>query len=232
MAHFPRSVLVPSNAVFHVTWQCHNKDFHLESDWAKQKYYQLLRTFKERYGIKIFSYCFMSNHPHITGFSPSQKGLSDFFRIVNSLFARHYNKVQQRRGQIVMDRFKSPIIESELIHLDVMHYIDLNPKRANMVAHPQKYKWSSYLHYAHGKEDPLLDEPECYTNLGTTPEERQKRYREIVNAILGADWKEKRDYSVSPYIGNPEWVHKKYEALLEINKNRKILSDQKLHLPP
>lgn len=226
MAHFPRSVLVPEHAIFHVTWQCHNQDFHLNSNWAKQKYYSLLLAFKTKYHIKIFSYCFMSNHPHITGYSPSQKNLSDFFRTVNSLFARYYNKTCQRKGQLVMDRFKSPIIENSLSHLDVMHYIDLNPKRANIVGHPTKYKWSSYSHYAHGKDDPLIDEPECYINLGISPEERQKKYREMIEAILQSDWKEKKDYSISPYIGNPKWVQKKYEALLEINKNRQSKRSQ------
>lgn len=119
-----------------------------------------------------------------------------------------------------MDRFKSPIIEDSLSHLDVMHYIDLNPIRAKMIAHPKLYKWSSYRHYAYGEIDPLLDEPDCYTYLGKSPEERQKRYQEMVELILKLDWKGKKDYSVSLYIGNPEWVQKKYETLLIFNKNR------------
>ena len=36
----------------------------------------------------------------------SKKGFSDFFRVVNNLFARKYNKRHKRRGQVVMDRFK------------------------------------------------------------------------------------------------------------------------------
>lgn len=216
MAYLPRSILVPNNATFHVTWQCHNHDFFLKHDWAKQKYYELLLAHKSKYNIKIHSYCFMSNHPHMTGFSPSQKNLSGFFKTVNSLIARHINKVLQRRGQLVMDRFKSPIIQDHLAHLDVMHYNDLNPKRANMVEHPETYKWSSYQHYAHGKTDPLIDDPDCYTRLGSTPKERQQKYREMLETILENDWKEKKDYSVSAYIGNPEWVAKRYEAVLNI----------------
>lgn len=89
-----------------------------------------------------------------------------------------------------------------------------------MVNHPGDYKWSSYQHYAYGKNDPLLDEPECYINLGNTPEKRQKLYRQMVETILAHDWKEKKDYSVSAHIGNPEWVSKRYEAVLAISRNR------------
>jgi putative transposase len=155
----------------------------------------------------------MSNHPHLTGYCQDKKLLSDFMRTVNSLFARIYNKKSQRRGQVVMDRFKSPTIHTEFNHLQVMYYIDLNPKRAHIVCHPQEYKWSSYRYYAFGKADPLLTPAPCYLNLGDTPALRQKNYRMMVEAILKDDWKEKKPYSSAPFIGDPQWVIGRMEQL-------------------
>ena len=102
----------------------------MKSDAAKKLYYDLLLKFKERYQVKIYSYCFMSNHPHLTGTCKDKRLLSDFLRIVNSLFARILKKRSKRRGQVVMDRFKSPVIQQDFDHLQVMFYIDLNPTPA------------------------------------------------------------------------------------------------------
>lgn len=89
-----------------------------------------------------------------------------------------------------------------------------------MVKHPKDYKWSSYRYYAYGEANPLIDPPESYLELGKTPKERQRRYRERVEEILRNDWKEKRPYSSVPFIGDPDWVKQKTEELRE--KRRKL----------
>ena len=222
MANLPRYALIDDGSTFHVTWQCHNQDWLLKYDWAKQKYYDLLLRFKDRYKIEIYSWTFMSNHPHLTGRCQDKKLFSDFFRLVNSCFARTYNKRVGRKGQVVMDRFKSPRIETDVDLLKVMHYIDLNAKRAGIVAHPRDYKWSSYRYYAYGENAPLLTPASSYLDLGGTDEERIASYREMVEEILKNDWKEKRSYSSAPFIGNPDWVFEKTRELRRIIAEKKI----------
>lgn len=161
----------------------------------------------------------MSNHPHLTGYCEDRVLFSDFFRIVNSLFARIYNKRVQRRGQVVMDRFKSPCVSSDEDLLKVMFYIDLNPKRASMVAHPKEYQWASFHYYAYGKKDRLLTPAPSYLNLGRSRTERQYKYRLLVEEILKNDWKEKKLYSSKPFIGDPDWVNKRIK---EIRQKKRI----------
>jgi len=48
---------------------------------------------------------------------------------------------------------KSTLVDSEAYLLTCMRYIELNPVRAGMVAHPSEYPWSSYTHNALGKLD-------------------------------------------------------------------------------
>ncbi len=202
----PRYAILSKHTTFHITWQCHNRDWLLKTDWAKRLYYNLLLHYKDRYRVKIYSYCFMSNHPHLTGYCEDKRMLSDLFRLVNCRFARIYNQRYKRRGQVVMDRFKSPVIQTDFHHLQVMFYIDLNPKRAKMVRHPQEYGWSSFHYYAHGKEDPLITPAPSFLNLGDTDRLRRRNYRKMIQHILQNDWKAKRPYSSTPYIGNPDWV--------------------------
>jgi len=213
MPSLPRSAILSDRSVFHITWQCHDRSWLLKTDWAKRFYYKLLLKFKDRYRVRIYSYCFMSNHPHLTGYCEDRKLLSDLLRVVNSVFARIYNQKFNRRGQVVMDRFKSPVIDTEFDHLQVMHYIDLNPKRANIVAHPRKYHWSSYHYYAYGYADPLITPAPSFLNLGDTNSLRRRNYRKMVQQILQNDWKEKRPYSSVPFIGNPDWVEGRMKQL-------------------
>lgn len=196
-----------------MTWKCHNHSWLLESDWAKGLYYDLLLKYKKKYGVQIHSYCFMSNHPHLTGTMVSKERFSAFFRLVNSRLAVEINKMKKRRGQVVMDRFKSPRIQTDRDHLQVMIYGDMNPVRAGMIKHPKGYRWNSYGYYAYGKQDPLIDPAPCYEGLARTPRERQQEYQLLVEKILRDEGLEKRNYSTACFIGDPVWVLEKTRKL-------------------
>ena len=221
MPSYPRYLILKDKSFFHVTWQCHNNEFHLRTKWARQKYYDLLLANKDKYKVICISYNFMDSHPHISGYIDEAVNLSNFFKTVNSQFARYYNKRMNRRGQVVMDRFKSPIIESQGELLKVMYYIDLNQKRAFINKHPKDNEFSSFQHYAYGKEDPLITDPQCYLELGETPEERQAEYVKMVEYILAHDWKDKKNYSNTAFIGNPDWVkHRYFKIRAELARRR------------
>jgi putative transposase len=211
MAYLPRCKIVSDDSYFHVTWQCHNKDWLLRWNWAKQLYYDLLLKFKDKYGIIFYSYNFMDNHPHLVGHLETRERFSRFFQVVNSQFSKRVNKRLGRRGQVIMDRFKSPTIESDKHMMTVMAYVDLNQHRAGKVKHPQQNRWSSYRYYAHGRPDPLLTPCPSYLALGDTPEERQREYRIQVEGLMAH--REMLNISQVQYIGDPDWVLMKYQEL-------------------
>lgn len=213
MAYLPRYEIIHDDAYFHVTWQCHNRDWLMQWDWAKRAYYDLLLKYKDKYGIEIYAYSFMDNHPHLAGHLRRKEDFSAFFRVVNSRFAAIVNKRLKRRGQVVMDRFKSPLIESDEHMLTVMAYVDLNQHRVKKVPHPGENDWSSYCYYAHGKEDPLITPSPSYLALGENPLERQREYRAIVGALM--EHRRLMNISHTHFIGNPDWVIGKYRELCE-----------------
>ncbi|MBI2342095.1 MAG: hypothetical protein HYU98_05125 [Deltaproteobacteria bacterium] len=153
----------------------------------------------------------MDNHPHLVGHLKRKEDFSAFFRVVNCQFAKKLNKHLKRCGQVVMDRFKSPQIESDKYMLTVMRYIDLNQYRVRKVRHPRQNKWSSYCYYAYGRKDPLITPAPSYLGLSESDENRQKIYREMVNAVLNNP--EDLNISHTYFVGNPEWVIGKYNEL-------------------
>ena len=221
----PRYLIIEDGSTFHACWQCHNKDWLLAEEWSKETYYKLLLRYKDRYGIEIYSYCFMSNHPHLTGKVGKKENLSHFFRIVNAMFARAYNRRHGRSGQVVMDRFKSPRIETNDDLLRVMIYNDLNPVRAKMTSNPRHYRWSSYHYYAFGREDPLITPAPSYVEMGRGADERQAAYRRMIDEIVemeAASGAMKRElYSQTHFIGNPDWVKRRHAALVEYMREKR-----------
>ena len=222
MAYLARRDILFDGATFHITWQCHNFDWFLKDDDAKQIYYDLLLKYKDRYGVSFHSYCFMSNHPHLTGKSQTVEGISRLMQLVNSQFAKKINKAMKRRGQVIMDRFKSPVIQTDEALLRVITYGDLNPQRAKMISHPKEYRWSSYRYYAYGEKDPLITPAPSYLALGKTSQERELAYRNMVNTTIAEDGLKKLNYSKTKYIGNPDWVKKRYEEIKEIQRMKRL----------
>ena len=75
-------------------------------------------------------------------------------------------------------------MDTETYFLRCGRYIECNPVRAQMVAHPGDYPWSSYRCHAFGVSDQLLSAHEQQERLGSTPEERQRAHRELFRSEL------------------------------------------------
>ncbi|ACL64445.1 transposase [Anaeromyxobacter dehalogenans 2CP-1] len=209
MARIPRFALVERDSSNHCTWRAHDFERVLEEAGATDKFLELLGRYKEKYGIEINSYCLMGTHPHVTCTTRrDQEQFSRFWQVVNGQFARWYNRRRDRRGQVVMERMRSPRIQAEGAHqLTVMRYGDLNPVRAGLVRSPKDWKWSSYRHYAFGEPDPLIDDAPEYLALGKTGPQRRKAYQALFALPLSESLRTRRiDLVEYPFVGDAHWV--------------------------
>ena len=57
-----------------------------------------------------------------------------------------------------------------------MRYVELNPIKANMVACPKQYRWSSYSERMSTSEATMIDLDSSYLSLGRNTADRQARY--------------------------------------------------------
>jgi putative transposase len=97
---------------------------------------------------------------------------------------RYVNAAYRRSGTLWEGRHKGVLVESESYLLTCYRYIELNPVRANMVAHPAEYRHFSYRAHAFGEPDPLVRDHLLYTQLGTTPTDRRRAYRALFHTPL------------------------------------------------
>ena len=151
-------------------------------------YQALLGLFLEAarlHKVAIHSYVLMTNHLHLLATPQDDVGLPLMMQHVGRSYVRLFNKTHQRTGTLFEGRYKSTLIQTERYLLACMAYIDLNPVRAGMVAHPQDYPHSSYAHYAGLRSDPLITPHSQFWTLGNTPFAREAAYVGLVQTGLG-----------------------------------------------
>lgn len=214
LARLARILLVEENSTNHCTWRSHGHALVLDSDAAKQVFLALLRDHKAKHGIEIHSYCLMGNHPHVMcKATTGQKAFSDFWKAVNWRFACWYNRRTNGRGQVVMERLRSPRIQDGRHQLEVMRYGDLNPVRANVVRSAKDWKWSSFRHYAYGERNDLITDAPEYLALGRTGRARRRAYLHLFARRLVATLLSRRyDLVNGPFIGDVVWIARRLET--------------------
>lgn len=124
----------------------------------------------------------MTNHVHLL-ITPGRDGsIAKTLQSLGRRYVQYFNYTQKRTGTLWEGRYKSTLIDSEIYLLTCCRYIELNPVRANMVAHPREYPWSSYLGHAEGKPDRLITDYALYLALGSEQAARQAAYRALFEA--------------------------------------------------
>lgn len=142
-----------STSFFHVIVQGIKKEYIFEKDTYINKYLQLLNQYKDKFNIDILAYCIMNNHAHILLYIKDVKEMSMFMHRINSIYAKYYNGVKDKRvGYVFRNRYISEPIYNEKYLINCIKYIHLNPVKANMVKNCEEYPYSSYSQLVEKKQ--------------------------------------------------------------------------------
>ena len=137
---------------YHVMTRGINKEKIFKSKYDKQKLIDIIREKLNEIDCKVFAYCVMDNHLHLL-LNSSIENLSLFMKKINISYAMYYNSKNDRIGPVFQDRFKSENILNDRYFYGVIRYIHNNPVKANIVAKPEKYNWSSMGEYIRAEAD-------------------------------------------------------------------------------
>ena len=143
-----------------------------------------------RFGLAIHAYVWMTNHIHLLATPTDKDSISKTFQSVGRKYVQYFNYTYRRTGTLWEGRYRATVVDSERYLLSIMRYIELNPVRAGMVAHPRDYPWSSHRHYAYGETGPNLNwliAPDQYLALDRADDARRPAYRDLFKAGIDAD---------------------------------------------
>ncbi|MDQ5880243.1 MAG: REP-associated tyrosine transposase, partial [Pseudomonadota bacterium] len=171
----------------HVILRGNNREPIFANDEDCQFFKEVLLDAAVRYGLAIHAYVLMTNHIHLLALPESAESLPKTLQSVGRRYVQYFNYRYKRTGTLWEGRYRATVVDAEKYLFECMRYIELNPVRAGMVAHPRNYPWSSYLANAEDKEDLLVTCHSQYRRLGANATERQEAYRELVKAPMDAE---------------------------------------------
>jgi REP element-mobilizing transposase RayT len=96
----------------------------------------------------------MTNHVHLLVTPKRAESLPRMTQSLGRRYMRYINTTYQRTGTLWEGRYRAAPIDGEACFLACCRYLESNPVRAGMVAHPRDYAWSSYRAHALGSADP------------------------------------------------------------------------------
>jgi putative transposase len=178
MARLPRLTL--PGYPHHVIQRGNNRQPIFATSADRQVLLDLLFDNAKKFEVAIHAYVLMGNHFHLLATPQTLDGLPLMMQAVGRRYVRYFNDTQQRSGTLWEGRYKSTLIQAERYLLACMAYIDLNPVRAGLVAHPRDYPWSSFGHYTGQRIDRLITPHALFWELGNTPFAREAAYAQLV----------------------------------------------------
>ncbi|MCF7878166.1 MAG: transposase [Candidatus Omnitrophica bacterium] len=184
MPRGPRKIY--DNALLNVTSRGNNKKTIFKKNIDYIIFKNLLLRFATECKIKVYHYCLMPNHIHLTVKISNKESLSKAMHKLQLSYFYHFKKRYKYVGRFWQGRFHSKLIENELYLLTAGLYIEANPVRTKLTKEPSQYRWNSCNSYAYGKKDPIIKLDPYYLSLSDKSTERQRMYREIMQRYLAA----------------------------------------------
>lgn len=185
----PRSarIIVP-NIPHHVFQRGDNRSSIFAEPADFSYYLQNLREWKVTLGVKVYGYCLMTNHVHLI-LEPSDDThvVGKLMRRLAGRQTRYVNRLEGRSGSLWDGRYKASPIQTERYLLACSRYVELNPVRANIVATPEEYAWSSFRYKASTTGIGWLDEDPCFRTLGDSHPERAQCYATYVRSAVSSE---------------------------------------------
>lgn len=177
MARLPR--ITPIDVPVHIIQRGNNRQvcFAAEEDYAT--YVNWLTEYAKKYQVDVHAWVLMTNHVHLLCTPRRGGALSSMMQSLGRRYVRYFNHQYQRSGTLWEGRYKSCLVQKELYLLEVYRYIELNPVRADLIADPGDYRWSSYQINGLGRKSGLCVPHPAYLALGGDTLERRKTYRAL-----------------------------------------------------
>jgi len=200
---------------WHIIQRGNNRSACFYADEDYQFYLDTLKEQAEKFDCPVHAYVLMTNHVHLLLTPNKEDSASMLMKHLGQRYVQYINRTYRRSGTLWEGRFRSCLVQSEDYVLACYRYIELNPVRAKMVAHPRGYQWSSYHTTAEGKNNDFLAPHEQYLSIDRNEENRQKAYRGLFKAHVDAGWDDQiREATNGNYVlGNTRFQEEIAEAL-------------------
>ena len=147
-------VIVPG-LPHHITQRGNFQQEVFQTDVDRARYLEWMALYGQRFGIRFWAWCLMTNHVHCVAVPERENSLARAFHHTHQRYAQYFNQRLLRQGHLWQGRFFSCTLDDAHAYLAV-RYVECNPVRAGLVEAPEDYSWSSARVHVGGGADPLV----------------------------------------------------------------------------
>lgn len=170
----------------HVVQRGNNRQAIFFDDSDCFAYLEWLGQGARAYGVSVHAYVLMTNHVHLLLTPGVSGGIGRLMQFLGRHYVQYINHTYRRSGTLWEGRYKASVVQRVHYFLVCQRYIELNPVRANMVANPSDYPWSSYPFNALGEANALISPHEVYLALGAERRSRCQAYQALFEQPIDA----------------------------------------------
>lgn len=105
-------------------------------------YFTLFCVIADRYDVRVLKLCLMPDHVHMVVTVDRPETLSDFVRDLSSSFARRYNALCGRKGELFDSPFGSAPKIGDKKARTCLTYVDNNPVERRLCRYAEQYRWN------------------------------------------------------------------------------------------
>lgn len=120
----------------------------LFSQMDRRAFLTLVQRYQQRFGLRIYHYCLMSNHFHMLVHLSDPRHVSPLMAGLLRAYVHHCHRRHGFVGHRWQGRFKSPAVQCRQYLLSCGRYLERNPVEAGLLTEPWQYPWSSAAAYA------------------------------------------------------------------------------------
>lgn len=170
-----------SDIVYHVINRANARMQIFNENNDYRLFEKVLEQAREKFDMRILSYCIMPNHWHLALYPKRDGNLQLFMRWLSMTHTQRWHSQHKTTGSghLYQGRYKSFLVQEDEHLLQLFKYIEGNPLRAKLVKRAEDWEWSSLWKRERGdeKQKKLLDEwpinvPKDYVDLVNIPQTR------------------------------------------------------------
>jgi putative transposase len=204
-------------AFYHITSRGNQRERVYFEDGDRERFLEILKRTRERYGYQLHAYVLMDNHYHLMVETP-KANISQTMQNINTSYTVYINKKHRRSGHLFQGRYKGIIVDKDEYLVTLSRYIHLNPVRAGIVQKPEAYRWSSYGFYIDSSnKDTLVNTVDTLLMFSEEKRHAVKAYKDFVDGGIGKEDNPLEELESGILLGSTAFKER-IKALLEKRK--------------
>lgn len=204
MPYCARKHQLTQSLVYHVYNRSNAKEFIFNLDTDYNYFLNLLKSYTNRFSVKIYHWVIMSNHYHLVLEIDNPENISSLMAGLHRSYSCYHHRIYGSSGFLWQGRFKLQPVEKDNYLVACGRYIERNPVKANIISEAQGYPFSSARFYCFGKNDGLTVEDPLFPSFGNNSIERRISYADFLRNFDAEE--EKYFENLEQPVGNKEFL--------------------------